>query len=130
MRSEGWQELIREAAVVDNIGTVRAFTLDEVEQWAAINGGELAVRNALATEKISHPTCVQVAEAWLTACERQRAQEHASASLETSRRSAMASERAARWAMWSAVISAATAIASALWTVLGPAITSWAAARH
>jgi hypothetical protein len=105
-------------------------TLAEVQAWAdSQDGGELAVRNALAEAVIRRPRSIELCNAWLAQQERQRTEIVTSENLELARRSAAASERAAQWAMVSAALSAAAVIGSALWTVFGTAVTAWISGR-
>lgn len=97
--------------------------MSEVHQWVNDHGGgaegELALRNAVAQVGPNAPVAGLVYE-WLEQQERKRSDVHVAASLEIDRRaaqaaerSAIASERAARYAMWSALISATVGIVSA-----------------
>lgn len=86
-------------------------TMEDVSAWADENGGELAVRNALANGEFSLAS--RIVELWLKEVERQRADSHAMASLQADHQAAQAAERAARWSMWSALVSAAVGIVSA-----------------
>lgn len=86
-------------------------SIAEVDAWARYNGGELAVRVALAEGKLSKSR--EVVTNWIALQERQRMDQHAQATLLAAERSALAAERAARWAMWSALISAAVGVVAA-----------------
>lgn len=86
-------------------------TMEDVSDWADKHGGELAVRNALANGEFSLYS--GTVEKWLSEVERRRADSHAVASLQADQRSALAAERAARWSMWSALVSAAVGLGSA-----------------
>lgn len=104
---------------------VPAFkTFAEVQEWVDQNGGgpagELALRNALAQSTGAPLPVIVLMESWIARLEQERAGAHESAMLEVNTRSALAaeksassSERAARYAMWSAAISAAVGIISA-----------------
>lgn len=107
------EELAKEAEALGRLDAVRLYTLEDVDAWATANGGELVVRSALAEEAISHPVSVRVARAWLALLEHQRREFRAQDDQAAQRRSVVAAERAARYAMWSAAISAATGIVSA-----------------
>ena len=94
-------------------GGIYFKSIAQAGEWAAENGGELALRNAIAAAKVDNGPSLNFAQAWLLEQERLRAEEHAVASLDVARESAQASSRAAKWAMWSALISLAATIVSA-----------------
>jgi hypothetical protein len=104
-------------------GLSRFRDMSEVHQWVNDHGGgaegELALRNAIAKVGPNTPHSGLVYE-WLEQQERKRSDAHVVASLEIDRRaaqaaerSASASERAARYAMWSAAISGSVGVVSA-----------------
>jgi hypothetical protein len=93
------------------IGPPILRTIEAVGDWAEHNGGELAVRVALAEGQFSYYAAI--VQKWLELEERKRLMAHDQATLIADQRAAQASERAARWAMWSALISAAAGVISA-----------------
>ncbi|WP_299795509.1 hypothetical protein [Ramlibacter sp.] len=97
-----------EEGYYSNQSPSRLQSVEAVGTWAKYNGGELRVRTGLANGEFVYNS--QVAEKWLELQERKRTDAYAEASLETARRAAVASERAARYAMWGALISAASGI--------------------
>jgi hypothetical protein len=95
-------------------GSPTFTTFADVEIWAAANGGELGVRVALAEGLFSAPgRPPQLVEKWIAIEERKRSDAHAAASLQADQSAAQAAMRSARYAMWSAAISAAAGLVSA-----------------
>ncbi|MCA0214727.1 MAG: hypothetical protein LCH79_16310 [Proteobacteria bacterium] len=86
-------------------------SMADVDHWAQANGGEPAVRRALADGLFS--ACSVIVKSWIELEERKRVVALDVAALEASQQSARSAERAARYAMWSAVISAAVGVVAA-----------------
>lgn len=86
-------------------------SLADVEHWAMANGGEMAVRRALADGLFA--ACSVIVQRWLDLEERKRVVALDAAALDAAQQSARYAERAARYAMWSAAISAAVGLVAA-----------------
>lgn len=112
LNADSLDDVIKMAHQLDRGALIRWYTVDDVAVWAESNGGELGVRNDLAAGVISQNEHARLAKAWLAHLERERADAQTRESMEIGRRAAVASERAARYAMWSAAISAAVGILS------------------
>jgi hypothetical protein len=123
MRSDDLIRQTIQGIALGRAGLPRFRDMSEVHQWVTDHGGgaegELALRDAIAQVGPSAPVASLVYE-WLEQQERKRSDAHVAASLEIDRRAAQAaersasvSERAARYAMWSAAISASVGIVSA-----------------
>lgn len=104
-----------------NAGLREFKSVEEVQQWVDEHGGaeagEGSLRNAAAKASGGYPRVLALVHEWLDRQDRMRADARAAQALELERqavraaeRSAVASERAARYAMWSALVSLASAI--------------------
>lgn len=111
-------------AAITGAGLRDFKSVEEVQQWVDEHGGgeagEVALRDAAAKASGGYPRILSLINEWLDRQDRTRADAKAAESLELERqavraaqRSALASERAARYAMWSALVSLAAAIVSA-----------------
>jgi hypothetical protein len=105
-------------------GLKRFKDVTEVQQWVDDHGGgeagERALRNAAAAAPGGPAVPLGIINEWLAQKDREREDTRAHTGLEIDRRSAQAAERAAfaaeraaRYAMWSAGISAAVGIVTA-----------------
>lgn len=99
------------------LGSSQSFnTAADVEGWVAEQpgGSEMALRMAIAMDKVDPGRSVKVAEAWLSQREAERTDFRATAALEAAKRSAAASESSARWTFWAAMAAAFGALATAV----------------
>lgn len=93
--------------------SIRLRSVDDVITWAQANGGESAVRVALADRRIRAEPSVRVAEAWLAMQQGARADQHDGESLEVSRQALAVARQSARYALYAALVATAAAIVSA-----------------
>lgn len=87
-------------------------SLDSVDRWVERHG-VAALRRALAEGTVAYPISSGVAKEWLALHDLEQASQHQAEQLAVDRRAAQAAERAARYAMWSALISAAVGVVAA-----------------
>lgn len=100
--------LVRDSAQTPKIGL---DTLEQASEHAAKIGGELLLRIAIARGDFTERGAL-VAQAWVDAQERERADAHALQTIKSAERSAIAAERSARWTFLAALMSLAALLIS------------------
>lgn len=93
--------------------SVRLRSIDDVVAWAEDNGGDAAVRVALADRRIRSEASVRVAEAWLAIQQDARADHHDDQSLDVSRQALALARQSARYSLYAVLVATAAAIVSA-----------------
>lgn len=109
--------LIEEVFGKIKLGSSQSFaSAEDVDRWVAeqAGSGEMALRIAIAMDKVDHGRSVKVAEAWLGQREAERTDSRATAAVVAAERSAAASESSARWTFWAAIAAALGALATAV----------------
>ncbi|MDM0054065.1 hypothetical protein [Variovorax fucosicus] len=93
---------------------LRFATAKDVEAWVAERpDGELALRFALATHKVSDDLTKRLAEVWLLTAEQSRTDARAKQSIEASERAAAAAEASAKWTLVAAIVAAVSTVVTA-----------------
>ncbi len=100
--------------IVDVYVSSVAFTaLEEVQEWVDKHGVD-ELRRAIAQKRVAVGDPLDFARNWLRLHDARNAEEKAAQATQLSHRATAAAERAARFAMWSAIVSAVATVVAAI----------------